>query len=899
MKNFKKLISAVAAAAITLTSFVQVSAVTVLSGSRYQDGFYNFGDETVLPKIPAGTYDYSDYSGEGNPYFEITYNGNGLSRISPGATTSGARALYLYGGEYNSDTTPGASISFHLAEKSYNDKYVISFNVTNKHWLSAASLNKGYWDTAKPRFNESGTQWTTTDIGQGKVGTKDWIRCSATLSTVNNPQIDFAVYRGGKIIIDDITVKDQRGKVLFKEDFEITTSTEGEDELSEYTDGWYREGDTQRSFQVVDWYDITYDKGESTEHTDKTTTPGEHRLRIYGNDENTATENIGTYKIALPKKTADGVYKISYDAIIGRSDLQNTSASFGFKEDSIYYGREETGDNTGLYQIKSGHNEYTITDTNAKFLYFAAVGWANAYVDNIVVKDSSDNVIFSEDFENFDTKYTHKTYSTKLQGLSANGIDDVIYLSWRNPKRDDIETIQIYENGEETFESQLADIYYGSEQVNIVEMSDNFIGAGSVHEYDVRFTTDLGVVYHNYITAKEGERFYSASSTKDGLALQGWRLTGRDGSTYKGLGSVYYDTLNKASGNASLHINPNITRLSDDQPHSNDATHVTVQYGDDEEHDSGYHLFLDAYVDGLEDGQTYKLTLNERAHHAPAYFIYSEGFKIGDGTATSIGSISSYGDRNYDSAWRDVELEFTVNGITSSLPVIRFDFSNGCDDFWLDDVKLVKVGTTTNLIANGNFEHGLSDLAKSGNTITWTLADSNDSVNVYQKAGDSLVLKAALAKGANSYTPNIEGTKETLVFRTVKKSGNTEFVSEQFPIELTQNSYIYDAKFEVVDDNLVAIGTPANLIGDILLKTSVKVENASNSLTGADLYTLIYKNGILLNIDKQTVSTNTGEVSYSSVMKVPNVSDGTYSAKLFVWNMGDFEPLKQAKTLDE
>ena len=63
--------------------------------------------------------------------------------------------------------------------------------------------------------------------------------------------------------------------------------------------------------------------------------------------------------------------------------------------------------------------------------------------------------------------------------------------------------------------------------------------------------TNLGFLYHNFISAKEGGRFVSSTSTKDGVGS----LSSSDGSLVKGLGNVYYDTMNKTEGNASLHIN--------------------------------------------------------------------------------------------------------------------------------------------------------------------------------------------------------------------------------------------------------------------------------------------------------------------------------------------------------
>jgi len=674
-----------------------------------------------------------------------------------------------------------------------------------------------------------------------------------TINSGGNTMLRINAQGWANLEIDNIMIKDKNGNVIYEEDFD------GNRRPIAYTDGWTREGYSGSTFKVVE-------------------ASGNHKLQASSD----GTNNVGRYKIALPEKAVDNEYHISYDwEKIGSGS--GTDASIDLAGNNVY----------GNGQVSKLNTEF-VTTSSSDYLYISVVGWAGVYIDNIVVKDKNGNVLFTEDFENFEDRYTYYVEETKLQGLSANGGDDVIYLSWRNPKRDDIASIQIFENGVETDSSQLADYYLDSNNVNVIEISDNLTGVGTVHDYDVQMTLTSGQVYHNYISGKEGEKFLGADLTKDGKPLQGWRVTTVDGDV-PALGSVYYDTINKKVGNASLHINPNITYTSGDQENDNDKTHVMADLND------GARFRLDTAVYGIEEGETYQLTWKQKGNHAPHYYVYLVGTE-----ATSIGSFTAQTGYVDNAPWQNKSLTFTAGSLsTTSAPTLRFEFSNGCDDFWLDDMKLVKVGTNENLLPNGSFEYGIDKLTKTGNTVTWELQDTTDAVNVYRVFGDTLIKVDSLAAGTENYTiPAFDGTKETLVFRTVKKSGATEFLSEKYSVENSQSSYIYDAKLEVVNqtaDDFVVLGIPETLTGNILLKATLKIDNATdNNIVGADLYTMIYKDGALFKIDKQTATAEKSvNANYSSIISVPSLTDGEYTAKVAVWKVGEITPIKNIKQLDE
>ena len=145
-------------------------------------------------------------------------------------------------------------------------------------------------------------------------------------------------------------------------------------------------------------------------------------------------------------------------------------------------------------------------------------------------------------------------------------------------------------------------------------------------------------------------------------------------------------------------------RRRSEQQYDSEKTSVMTVYGNGE---TQAHFYLDAQVNGIVAGKTYKLTWKQKGHHAPSYFIYAVDFAVGGGS--TVGALTGQNGYTNYTAWQDREIQFTVSSVaTNGSPRLRIDFSNGCDDFWLDDVKLCEVGKTVNIIGNGNFEYGAS-----------------------------------------------------------------------------------------------------------------------------------------------------------------------------------------------
>ena len=223
MKGLRKFIAAVAAMAMVLTSFVQVSAMLNFAGIHYKDGFYDFvaGD-----KIPAGTYTYQNLKSDVN--FAVSYGASSAKcKVKGNQASSGTRSLYVYGGG-SGDTTPGARVIFETAQKVSSKTYKVSFNYANEtsHWLHRVMYNNQGQNAAGSRVNESGTYWTKTTLGQGQdiggIGDFTWYHCEKTFTSDYAATIDIAAFGWGDFCVDDLLITDENDNVIFFEDFEQT-----------------------------------------------------------------------------------------------------------------------------------------------------------------------------------------------------------------------------------------------------------------------------------------------------------------------------------------------------------------------------------------------------------------------------------------------------------------------------------------------------------------------------------------------------------------------------------------------------------------------------------------------------------------------------------------------------
>ena len=389
----KKLVAIATAAAALVSNIISASALTTANGTQVKFPLEAY----VGQSIPAGKY-YSPSAS--NIYYNVLLGSGGTVKLNEnGLASNGKRSLQLKGNDKNyGGSTGGARITLMLGDKTPDQKYVISFDAWRQSpdWQDYAALNESKWN-GNSRLTDTKT-WTVETLGVGSeiggIGDKEWKRYTATQSTIYDPQLDISVFGWGAIHIDNIVVKDTSGNVVFSEDFEgdVVELTEGVHEITTGKDGWTLEGSSDTAIEIKDEADGT---GK--------------RLRVLGK---TGSSNIARFKIPLPAKAADGVYYITCDYTKTSDGASDGSTSIDLTGDNIY------GDGC-INKIKS--NGQLVVRGSGDYLYIAGLGWCGVYIDNIVVKDKDGKVLFTEDFDNYDEKYSYKTYETKLHGLAANG----------------------------------------------------------------------------------------------------------------------------------------------------------------------------------------------------------------------------------------------------------------------------------------------------------------------------------------------------------------------------------------------------------------------------------------------------------------------------------------------
>ena len=379
MKKVRKLIAAVAAMAMVLTSFVQVSAMLNFAGIHYKDGFYDF---TAGSKIAAGTYTYQNLKSDVN--FKVSYGADAaICKVKGNQASSGTRSLYVYGGG-SGDTTPGARVIFETAQKVSSKTYKVSFNYANESysWLHRVMYNNQGQNAAGSRVNEAGTYWNKTTLGQGQdiggIGDFTWYHCEKTFTSDYAATIDIAAFGWADFCIDDLLITDENDNVIFFEDFEQTEPS------STRLTRWQLQGDSS---------ELTYDLLSQLNFTPSTTN---HVLHLHGNN----TGGVARLWINVPI-VEDNLYTLTYDKIAVGGQII-TAVSVGMT-DSVY-----PSDGTG-YQITSSagsSGELTINSRGNTTLRINVEGWGLVRLDNICLKDKYGNVVFFEDFEEHDREFS-------------------------------------------------------------------------------------------------------------------------------------------------------------------------------------------------------------------------------------------------------------------------------------------------------------------------------------------------------------------------------------------------------------------------------------------------------------------------------------------------------------
>lgn len=381
MKKARKLIAAIAAATMVLTSFVGVSAMTSDTGIRYRNAFYNKNSGST---ISPGTYYCGDRS---NAYYKVfEYSGKYDScELANSEYTSGTWSMRMQGWSCNDGNRQngGARLTIYFGTESYNHYYNIKFNVkrSDADWRDYVALNGGNWNSTARLSGE--TQWNEVGIGNG------WEQCTARLNTgADDPQLDFVAYANTTWYIDDIEVTDDQGRLIFSEDFEK------DEPSSTLTNRWTYAGTADAAeFRIVS--DL---KSESTNHS----------LHVKGKN-----NGVAYVTIQVPK-VKNNQYTLTYDTMAALNGDYIRDVSIDFAGNNIY----------GTYRIPSSattSHSVSINSSGNTGLKIAATGWASVRIDNIRLTDSEGKTVFFEDFEEHDREFSVPLLT--IGGVSRYQID--------------------------------------------------------------------------------------------------------------------------------------------------------------------------------------------------------------------------------------------------------------------------------------------------------------------------------------------------------------------------------------------------------------------------------------------------------------------------------------------
>ena len=819
----KKILSVILAAAMAASMAVSVSAAPMECGNTWTEAA-----------------DSNKGSGGSSTLKNETY------------AHSGSYAAYIY-----SDWQDGGYITYTapISKKAGDGVYNFSF-----YTKSAAPAARVTTDGAAVNtYNLGNSLWTVTEEADG------FKKYSGTITDSTSNQIKIQVSKGNWLAIDDIVVTGSDGSVLFEENFEYGYKPK-------YTaaDKWIvsKTNEMHANFGAGLGYNGT--KG------------------LYLNSVGKGTE---TLKALIPTRTADGIYKISYDINMlcgnpgskisislddNKTPVSNADGGSSFVNNYLVNSdmwniTELEPDSEKAANKRWYHVEGTVTSPNTAENYFdiKAVGWTAMNLDNIVVKNSKDQVIFSEDFENI-TAGTTYTYPYFISGVSANGFADKIVLSWKNPSVD-VTSFKINENGEEIPDSvDFAELLkLDANEFNKIEIATD-IHEGETHTYDIVYVVD-GEELHKTVTATAG-----SFSGERGYASNGYYLKnssfGKSASGSEAFGSVSVDSDEKYSGKTSLRINPNISGSSWNNPN-------TVE------------LMMQPEANTVEAGKTYILKFMLKTLNGDGVTLMYNDANGNYYPDTTGYYVEDCGGKNYTTGWMPVEFVFTAQHVN---PYIRLYFRGYADAHWIDDVALYEYNTDTfqtvggNLISNGGFEYDVENLAISGNMITWTNPDGAgwDYIKVYKKLADGSLKFLGESFDTSFKLENATEAEETYVVKTVLGNGDITAEHETGTVKRTADLIVTEPVFDKVTvngDEIIVDKANITALETGMIKASVNVENTGiEAGYSAKAYMALYNGN---KLEKLTLADTTvvqgGRDTLSGVLNVENIEGRTL--KMFVW----------------
>ena len=434
--KFKRIFATISAAAMLITSSLTATVSAASDETHFPFPLEGVVDQNITT---ASTY---TVAGAENVVYSFTFDSAGWSdaKVRSNEGSDGNRSLRIRGtGSTSTSKGLGALFTLKFGNPTADGQYVISFDLYREKSddRDYAALNYDGWDGAARLTGTS--KWTVTSLGTGSniggAGSGSWSRYTATLLTyADDPQLNFAVSKDGELHIDNIIVKDTSGKVLFAESFEadgpiIAVPEEDEPEtpdepgvsgtrfpfpLEAYLEQNIKTASTftvEGAENVV--YSFSFDSKGSPDAKLRAAdaSDGTRSMRIRGTDTTSTSRGLGAlFTLKFGNPTADGQYVISFDLYReASSDRDYATLNYdGWDGAARLTGTTKwtvtpLGTGSSIGGTGSGNwSRYTATLSTIADdpqLNFAVAKGGELHIDNIIIKDTSGNVIFAESFE--------------------------------------------------------------------------------------------------------------------------------------------------------------------------------------------------------------------------------------------------------------------------------------------------------------------------------------------------------------------------------------------------------------------------------------------------------------------------------------------------------------------
>ena len=970
-------------------------------GDDSETGFKSPFEPYVGELVPVGEY---AVKGAENVIYHIRTNGadNSIARVRTEDASDGARSLRIRSSDTQaSGTTLCTEFTVEFGEEIKGETYEVSFDAWREvsDWRDYAALNYEGWDKAS-RLTGT-TKWTVEELGVGSeiggVGSGTWSRYTASFTTDLAPQINFAVAGWGELHLDNIIVKDSSGAVVFAESFETSGPTIGSTASPEdpedpedpdptptpTPDEPGDDGETGYKFPFEDYIDeyipagdytvagtknVIYhvrNNGEDTSVSIVRTadaSDGARSFRIRSKDTDRVGKTLCTeFTLKFGNQTDDGKYVISFDL------WREVSSAYDYAAlnydgwdgparltDTTKWDVEYLGKGQDIGGVGEGEwSRYTATlktIADDPQLNFAVAGRGELHIDNIIVKDTSGNLLFAESFEESGPTINNATLANPEEpgddgeeGFPfpfEDYIDEYIPVGDYTVEGTKNVIYHVRNNGEDTSVSivRTADASDGKRSFRIRGKDTDRVGKTLCTEFTIKFGSQTAD--GKYVISFDLWREVSSAYDYAALNYDGWdgpaRLTdttkwdveylgkGQDiGGVGTGEWSRYTAKLSTiaddpqlnfaVAGRGELHIDNIIVKdtsgnlLFAESFETSGPTINNAILADPNEPEvlegTRFPFAFEGYVEQkIDTASTFMVKGTKNVEYSFEFDSNgSPDAKLREADASNGTRSMRIRGTDTTSRSRGLGALFTIkfgNQTDNGKYIISFDLYRELSSKY-DYAALNYDGWDGPARLTGTTKWKVKELGK-GKDIggvgegTWSRYTATLST-----IADDPQLNFAVANGGELHIDNIivKDTSGKVIFAESFEDEGPIIDAELIP------SIIRDAEFVVVEkngDNYDVVGAASKLNANTIVKASVKFENylVEDGISGK-VYTALYRDDILVASDMQKVTANVdSEVSSSAIINIPDLDDGVYALKVFVWD-DDLNALKDVMAIGE